>query len=322
MTGNQTDGLKRFCEAISKQYYAINCRIKTEDLTSRFRNFFELDGDLRLEAIITLCNKLGIEKIIEKKLPGAMRGVFHNYNGQYTIHYDQDDWIGRQEHTLLHEIYEIFETEISTMCSKFEKSNGFALERRADKFAACVLMPKERFEADMFETGLDIYKLRKTYNRAYSSVLIRMNSLLQEHFTFIGLGYEPEPMICNPLLKPDTQFTVKDFILKYQVNTSDLNKSNKKQHHIWKCIPSKGQLLTKNCIGYHVYKHQKAVKRVFSGGQDLFGYDDFIILGRPIMWEGIIVKIIVIGVPVDRENIMQPQIDLLQPVELGRVEVI
>ena len=52
----------------------------------------------------------GVESISKASLPSGIRGFHYSADdGSYTINYLEEDWIGAQEHSVLHETYEIQE---------------------------------------------------------------------------------------------------------------------------------------------------------------------------------------------------------------------
>ena len=111
-----------------------------------FVEFFSLSAFPKLEDLTGLLARAGVGVAVATRLPGSYRG-FHagHANSQYLIQYEASEWSGAQEHTVLHETYEII---IETLCDLYPSlrhPRGKRLCRDADRFAASVLMQPELF---------------------------------------------------------------------------------------------------------------------------------------------------------------------------------
>ncbi len=98
--------------------------------------------------------------------------------GGYDIYYRQDLWDGAQEHTVLHEAYEIIH-EIP-----YDLHSGSPPERKvcreADRFAAAVLMQPEAFASLAEQSGFDVLALQKAFRCSYASVALRLAEVVRD----------------------------------------------------------------------------------------------------------------------------------------------
>ena len=99
-------------------------------------------------------------------------------SGDPTIVYEEGEWRGAAEFTLLHELYEIILEHLDRIQRRHESPSRSEACWRANKFAAAVLMQKGIFMQALYESNFDIIWLHQHFYRAYSAVAIRAVELL------------------------------------------------------------------------------------------------------------------------------------------------
>lgn len=112
--------------------------------------------------------------------PG-LRGHHYCYRGgDPTIVYEDTDWRGAVEFTLLHEFYEVILDRLTGILPCHEPLSPSEACWRANRFAAAVLMQKDIFLQALHESNFDIVWLHRHFYRSYSAVAIRAVRLLSE----------------------------------------------------------------------------------------------------------------------------------------------
>ena len=115
-------------------------------LAKEFVDFFGLSTFPRMEELVGLLNRAGVRTALCTHLPKGCRGVHTGTKkGSYLIEYDAFDWERAQEHTVLHELYEIVRERLHDLYPSVGKPQGRSLCRQADRFAAAALMQPEVF---------------------------------------------------------------------------------------------------------------------------------------------------------------------------------
>ena len=164
--------------------------LQPTDVAREFVDFFGLSAFPRMEEITALLDTAGVGAAVCSRLPGGIRGVHTGTkNGRYLIEYNVSDWSGAQEHTLLHETYEIVRERLRDLHPEAGFSQGASLCRQADRFAAAALMQPALFGPFAEAVGLDVVALQRRYGRAYSSLTIRLAEVMQ-HQPLLAVLYE------------------------------------------------------------------------------------------------------------------------------------
>ncbi len=127
-----------------------------------------------------------ITKVSPAKLPGALRGIHYTLPGEsYAIHYQEDQWEGSSEYTLLHEAYEIVHETL------WKRGHDQPPDRKvcpeADRFAAAVLMPADIFDAYALASGLDVVALHGVFRCSYAAAAIRLGEVMDRQPLFVAL---------------------------------------------------------------------------------------------------------------------------------------
>ena len=83
-------------------------RLQPGDVAWEFVRFFGLSPLPRFDELTTVLGRAGIRIVVCPDVPGGLRGYHTGTNsGSYEIRIDDSEWDGAQEHTVLHETYEI-----------------------------------------------------------------------------------------------------------------------------------------------------------------------------------------------------------------------
>ena len=159
-----TTTFEDFCDKLMADDHPM-ARLEPEGFAADFSAFFGLSGRPTLGELTRLYEMTGIGKVSPAKLPGTLRGVHYTLaDGSYAIHYQEDQWEGSSELTVLHEGYEIFHETLWHRCHN--EASGQKVCSEADRFAAAVLMPPETFAAYAQASGLDVAALKNVFNCA------------------------------------------------------------------------------------------------------------------------------------------------------------
>lgn len=134
---------------------------------------------------------------------------------------------GRGRFTLAHELghYIIDSHRIGLMLgllephpSKTHQKQLYEIEREADYFASCLLMPEERFKKDIFRKKFD-FNLIKWLSKEYNV------SITACAFRFAQIGSHPILMIYAENGNIKWTFSSEDFPFKYLLNSSKISDS-------------------------------------------------------------------------------------------------
>lgn len=158
-----------------------NGSLQPGDVAREFVHFFGLSPSPSFDELTAILEGAGIRIVVCPDMPGGLRG-YHTgtSDGSYEIRIDGSEWDGAQEHTVLHETYEIVRERVRDIYSHIETIGGRGLCRLADRFAAAVLMQPYCFSLFAETSGLDVIALQKGYGRAYSSVTMRLAEVMRD----------------------------------------------------------------------------------------------------------------------------------------------
>lgn len=172
--------LDSFCRDLAKDrpgYFGVD----PSWAAHRFVEVLGLSVCPRLDEIKTLLQRLGITSVMASELPNSCRGLHASVDGgQYQIEYEFSEWDGAQEHTLLHETYEIISERLQDIFPSMRIAEGNRLCRDADRFAAASLMQPEMFSLFAQTSGFDVVALQRTYRRSYASLTLRLAEVLRD----------------------------------------------------------------------------------------------------------------------------------------------
>ena len=151
----------------------------SESIAWEFVRFFGVSARPTMEELTELLYAAGIGVVSGAFLPDGMRGFHCNSpEGGYDIHYLEGQGRSANEHTVLHETYEIIHETLCLLRFGFPPDRKAC--RQADRFAAAVLMQPEGFAALAEATGFDVIALKREYGRALASVALRLSEVMRD----------------------------------------------------------------------------------------------------------------------------------------------
>ena len=167
-----------------------NERLHPTGVAREFVGFFGLSPFPHMDETESLLNRAVIATVVRSHDMAGLRGYHTGTNiGSYQIVIDATDGIVAQEHTVLHETYEIIKERLGDLYTDIGVPQGKSMCRQADRFAAAVLMQPYWFSLFATSSGLDIIALQKAYGRAYSSVILRLAEVMRDQ-PLIAVLYE------------------------------------------------------------------------------------------------------------------------------------
>ena len=303
----ETDLLAEFCRALVERN-TVPKRLSPVFLADAFVDFFDLSAFPRMKEITALLRKSGVEIDFTSRLDnGRLRGVHTGTkNGRYLIQLD-DEWNGAQEHTVLHETYEILRERLHDLYPRVPLPRGERKCWQADAFAAAVLMQPEFFSLFAETTGFDVVALHGVYGRAYSSLALRLAEVMR-HQPLMSVLYEREeegkPQQWRITHTP-SQFTAKvvartpGFRLRLQRRPLSCLRG---------LLPRRGDPPVPGSVTERVLKTGRPVYVERVSGYDLWRVDDISVAARPVRWHGRLAKVCLIAVPYRDRSILSAQL--------------
>jgi hypothetical protein len=152
-------------------------RIDPHSLARRFNKYFGLQYPLTLEQLLTICHESGFTVEI---LPDhhKARGANFSYNDEVKILFKEKDSLAGQIHTILHELYEVIDSNLYRCSDNGYKRKKSEIEAKADQFATYIHVTDESVVNWVNSNGLDVFGLRDTLACSYATALIRLNEVL------------------------------------------------------------------------------------------------------------------------------------------------
>ena len=182
---NMVRTLDDFCDEIMRDESPAR-RLEPDRLAADFPRFFGLSGRPRLDELAGVFERAGIGELSPARLPGALRGIHYTLSDEsYAIHYQEDQWEGASEYTLLHEAYEIVSETLGKRGHEQPSKRKVCLA--ADRFAAAALMPADIFDAYARASGLDVVALHGVFRCSYASAAIRLGEGMDCQPLFVAL---------------------------------------------------------------------------------------------------------------------------------------
>ena len=180
-----TRTLDDFCDELMRGD-SLSHRLEPERLAADFPRFFGLSGRPTLDELTEVFERAGIGKVSPARLPGALRGIHYTLcDESYAIHYQEGQWEGSSEYTLLHEAYEIV---LETLGKRgHEQTSKLKVCLAADRFAAAVLMPPDIFDVYARASGLDVVALHGVFRCSYAAAAIRLGEVMDRQPLFVAL---------------------------------------------------------------------------------------------------------------------------------------
>ena len=169
---------------------APRVRLHPTAIAREFVDFFGLSAFPRMDEIETRLTGAGVATVVYSSDMRGLRG-YHTgtRSGGYEIVIDKSESNATQEHTALHEAYEIIRERLCDLHPHFGAPQGRSKCRQADRFAASTLMQPYWFSLFAEASGFDVVALQRTYGRAYSSLTIRLAEVMR-HQPLLAVLYE------------------------------------------------------------------------------------------------------------------------------------
>ena len=290
-----TRTLEEFCDGLMADDHPME-RLEPEEFAAEFSAFFGLSGRPTLDELTRLYETAAIGKVSPAKLPGDLRGIHYTLpDGSYAIRYQEGQWEGSSEYTVLHEGYEIvYET-------LWHRSHNEAPEKRvcadADRFAAAALMPADIFDAYAWASGLDVVALHGVFRCSYAAAAIRLGEVMDRQPLFVALHERDDagdPADWPERTEPQS--------LRAKVVT-------------WTAgfVPPASPLLC-GCRGSIPHRNSPlpsgslAEQAVRSGRPEYAEEDGIGVSAKPVLWKGRVAKVAVVAVPYGERAVLAPQL--------------
>ena len=149
-------------------------------MAGEFVDYFSVPPFPRMEQITGLLDRSGIGTVVLSRETGGLRGYhWGTRDGGYLIHVDASEGRVGQEHTALHEAYEVVRERLHDLHPRIGLPTGTSLCRQADRFAAATLMQPHWFAIFAEASGLDVVALQASYGRSYASLTIRLAEVMR-----------------------------------------------------------------------------------------------------------------------------------------------
>ena len=271
-------------------------RTNPSSLADAFVRFFGLSLRPTLDELTGLLQAARIGSVLGAPLDGSLRGVHSSApEGGYDIHYREDQWAGAQEHTVLHETYEIICETLGDLYPASPLSGDVC--READRFAAAVLMQPAVFAAYAEATGLDVIALQKRYGRAYASVTLRLAEVMRDP-PLLAVLYERRegggPPAWDELPVPSA------LRVKAAARTPGFGAADSRLLGGFAGgMPGRGWPPSPG----------SAVERVAFSGRAAYAEEDGVaVAARPVFWQGRLAKVAVVAVPYRDRSVLRPQL--------------
>lgn len=310
------DGFDAFCAAVLRRP-TFPGDISPSQLAEEFVRHFRLTGFPRMARLVELIRKERVGDVAPMDLPDDMRGAHAGFRPEpYRVYYDSKDWSGAWEHTVLHEIYEIIQEKFRDMCPAYALPRKDVLDRRADRFAAEVLMQPALFDAFLRGSGLDLALAARSYGRSYSSVAIRLAEVMKEQPLLAAVYARSEHGEPEEWTEPDQP---EDFVATTVACTAGFRAATPRLA---------GQ--PSSCASVEVFRRGEppqpgsAVALAIRWGEAVYverlaGHDsvegamDLVALARPLMRLGRVARVILLALPWKDRALLEPQVMRVSP---------
>ena len=290
-----TKTLDDFCRALMVEE-SPQGRPGPFSLADAFVCFFGLSLRPTMDELTGLLQKAGIGTVLGAPLSGSLQGLHYSApGGGYDIHYREDQWAGAQEHTVLHETYEIICETLGDLHHGPPPVRDVC--READRFAAAALMQPAVFAAYAEATGLDVVALQKRYGRAYASVTLRLAEVMRSQ-PLLAVLYERRerggPFSWAEQSAP-AQFRAAVVARTPGFGTPD----SRLLRGFQSGMPGRGSPPSPG----------SAAERVARSGRAAYAEADGVaVAAKPVLWRGRLAKVAVVAVPYRDRSVLRPQL--------------
>lgn len=304
MSGTLT--LDGFCHRLAADRLRYR-KLHPVAMAGEFVDYFDVPPFPRMEEITGLLDRAEIGRVVLARETGGLRG-YHvgTKDGGYLIHVDASEGRVGQEHTALHEAYEVVRERLHDLHPRIGLPTGTPLCRQADRFAAATLMQPYWFAIFAEASGFDVVALQASYGRSYASLTIRLAEVMRHQPLLAvlyekGLQSEPSQWMhgqASDGLRATVVTRTPGFRLRMQRRPLSALRG---------LLPRRGEPPATGSVAERVALTGRpaAVDRV--SGYDLWQTDDLTVLARPVTWGGQVAKVSVIAVPYRDRSVLLPQ---------------
>ena len=284
-------------------------RLEPDSAARSFVEFFSLSGIPSLQDLKELLARAGVGVAVASKLPVSYRG-FHagHARGPYLIQYDASEWSGAQEHTVLHETYEIIIETLRDIHPWPGYPRGKRLCRDADRFAASVLVQPGLFAIMAETTGFDIVSLQRLYRRSYSSISLRLAEVMR-HQPLLSVLYELREKIEKPRLTDSDDSTGLKATVVARTPGFRLRTNRRPLSCLRGLLPRRGSPPAPGSIADTVIRTGSPVYLERVSGYDLWKSDDITVVAKPVRWAEGVAKVALVAVPYRDRSVLRPQLE-------------
>ena len=287
--------LDEFCDELMRDESPAR-RLEPESLAADFPRFFGLSGRPRLDELTQVFERAGIGTVSPARLPRALRGIHYTLaDERYAIHYQEDQWEGASEYTLLHEAYEIVHETLWKRGHDQPPERKVCLE--ADRFAAAVLMPEDIFDAYARASGLDVVALRGVFRCSYAAAAIRLGEVMDRQPLFVALYERDEAG--DPANWPEG---TEPHALRAKVVKRTAGFAPPASPLLCGCrggIPHRNSPLRSGSL---------AEQAIQTGRGEYAEEEGIAVATRPVLWKGQVAKVAVVAVPFKDRAVLAPQL--------------
>ena len=276
--------LDDFCDEIMRDESPAR-RLEPEGFAEEFSAFFGLSGRPTLDELTRLYETAGIGKVSPAKLPRALRGIHYTLPDEsYAINYQEDQWEGASEYTLLHEAYEIVHETLGKRGHQQPSKRKVCLD--ADRFAAAALMPADIFDAYALTSGLDVAALHGVFRCSYAAAAIRLGEVMDRQPLFVAL-YERDDA-GDPADWPE-QSALNTLRAKVVKRTAGFTPpASPLLCGCRRGVPHRNSPLPSGSL---------AEQAARSGRPEYAEEDGIAVAAKPVLWKGRVAKVAVVAVP-------------------------
>ena len=290
-----TRTLDDFCDELMRSD-SLSQRLEPERLASDFPRYFGLSGRPTLDELAEVFERAGIGKVSPARLPGTLRGIHYTLSDEsYAIHYQEGQWEGSSEYTLLHEAYEIVSETLGKRGHQQPSKRKVCLA--ADRFAAAALMPADIFDAYARASGLDVVALHGVFRCSYASAAIRLGEVMERQPLFVALYEKGEAD--DPADWPER---TEPLALRAKVVTSTAGFTPPATPLLCGCrgrIPHRNSPLPSDSL---------AEEAAWSGRPEYAEEEGIAVAAKPVLWKRRVAKVAVVAVPAGDRAVLTAQL--------------
>lgn len=271
--------------------------VDPERLAARFVDYFGLSARPTLEQLTALAERAGFGKVQDGKMDGLRGAHVGQPGGEYHIYHREDLWEGSKAHTVLHELYEIVlehMAEIHSPGMPVPSGPNPVICQQAERFAAAALMQPEIFLPYAQASGLDVATLHDVFGCAYSSAALRLAEVVRDPPLLVVL-YEREE-------RGDPADWTESAVLRAGVVKRTEGFGARRSRLI--CGRRGGMPRTDKALP----ASSLAERAAHSGEMEYAEGDGLAAIAKPVLWKGRLAKVIVVAVPWEHRQALEPQL--------------